>query len=70
MEPFVPSLHGFRSDPIGVRRRGNTNPFPPQGRAFPFLLTLDSASGGLLQQISLRNIRFHKKMGEVLLLIG
>jgi len=42
---------------------GEHLPLPAsEGRAFPFLLTLDGSP--LLQQISLRKIGFHKKWGN------
>jgi len=28
VEPIISSLHGFRSDPFGLDRKGNTCPFP------------------------------------------
>jgi len=39
VEPIIPSLHGFRSDPIGLAG-GEYLPLPrSKGGAFPFLLT-------------------------------
>jgi len=39
VEPIIPSLHGFRSDPIGFAG-GEYLPLPAsKGLAFPFLLT-------------------------------
>jgi hypothetical protein len=62
IQKWNPSFRRFMASAVTLSgfAGGEYLPFPAsEGRAFPFLLTLDGCP--LLQQISLKNIGFHKK---------